>query len=133
MILEKEELGRLLSINYFMIKQLNKVEGLTGEVLASNYLINKKYKIIKQNYSNNMGEIDIIAMQNKTIVFVEVKARKTLAFGRPSEAVNQFKQRKIKNVAKLYLIKNHLLDKDVRFDVIEIIGDDEINHIENAF
>lgn len=116
-----------------MRKELNKVEGLTGEVIASNYLKKRKYKILETNYKNRLGEIDIIALQKKTIVFVEVKSRSTLAFGRPSEAVDARKQNKIRGVASLYLLQNKLTDSQVRFDVIEIIDNTIINHIENAF
>ena len=65
-------------------------------------------------------------------MFIEVKARQTLAYGRPSEAVNHYKQQKIRSVASLYLVKNNLNDSPCRFDVIEVL-DGEINHIENAF
>ncbi len=116
-----------------MKKQYNKVEGLKGELLALQYLKKKKYKILEQNYRNHLGEIDIIAKFKKTYIFIEVKARRTLALGRPSEAVNDAKQYKIKGCATLYQLKNKISEELVRFDVIEIIGDEEINHIENAF
>lgn len=115
-----------------MKKEFNTVQGMIGEFDASKYLRNKKYKILEQNYKNKLGEIDIIAMDKKTLVFVEVKARQTLAFGRPSEAVDFHKQKKIRSVASLYLVKNNLSDFPCRFDVIEVL-DGQINHIENAF
>lgn len=116
-----------------MRKQFNKIEGNIGEIMAINYLKDKKYKILETNYRNNLGEVDIIAMQKRAVVFIEVKARQTLAFGRPSEAVNFEKQRKIRKVAMLYLIQNNLTESETRFDVIEVIGNEEVNHIENAF
>ena len=116
-----------------MRKQFNKVEGTKGEIKACNYLKKKKYKILEVNYRNRLGQIDIIAQQKKTIVFIEVKSRSTLAFGRPSEAVDRRKQEKIKSVAMLYLIANKLTESQSRMDVIEMIGDNEINHIINAF
>ncbi len=116
-----------------MIKKFNKAIGTIGESRACQYLKNRKYKILMQNYKNKIGEIDIIARQKKTIVFIEVKTRQTLAFGRPSEAVNLIKQQKIRNTAMCYLIQNCLNESPVRFDVIEVIGENEINHIENAF
>ncbi len=109
-----------------MRKQLNKVGGLKGETKAREFLK-------KKNYKNRMGEIDIIASFKKMIIFVEVKQRETLAFGRPSEAVNEQKRFKIKNTASLYLLQNDLQNSQVRFDVIEILGEDYLNHIENAF
>ncbi|MBP3344597.1 MAG: YraN family protein [Clostridia bacterium] len=115
-----------------MQKEYNKVKGYKGESQTVKFLLDKKYKIYAQNYKNKVGEIDIIAQDKDTIVFIEVKARETLAFGRPSEAVNYYKQNKIRKVAQIFLIKNNLLDSKVRFDVIEVVGQN-INHIENAF
>lgn len=116
-----------------MKKEFNKVGGAIGEFNAAHYLKKKKYKILSQNYKNRIGEIDIIAQQKNVIVFVEVKARSTLKYGRPSEAVNIRKQQKLRNVANLYLIQNKLINIQCRFDVIEVIANEEINHIENAF
>lgn len=111
------------------------IYGKAGEALATSYLKKKKYKILELNYHNQIGEIDIIAKDKKYIVFIEVKTRKSRAFGDPLEAINIEKQHKIKQVAQLYLLKNKLTDKEYRFDVISILGNDdyEINHIENAF
>lgn len=113
-------------------KVQNKIKGDKGEIVAQNFLKDKKYQILEVNYKNHIGEIDIIAKQGKVIVFVEVKARSNTDFGRPIEAVNNFKQNKIRSVAGFYLqTKNQYYD-DVRFDVIEVLND-EITHIENAF
>lgn len=116
-----------------MKKEYNKVEGAIGEFNASEFLQKKKYKIIELNHKNRLGEIDIIAQQKDMIVFVEVKARSTLKFGRPSEAVDIRKQQKLRSVANLYLLQHHKMDNPCRFDVIEVIAGKEINHIENAF
>ncbi len=113
-------------------KVRNKINGDTGEITAAKFLEAKGYKIIKTNYKTKMGEIDIIALWKNVIVFVEVKKRETLAFGRPCEAVDYRKQQKIRNCAQLYLMQTHKTENDVRFDVIEIVGD-EITHLENAF
>lgn len=110
----------------------NKIEGTGGEILAVNFLKKKKYKILETNFSNHVGEIDIIAEKDGVIVFVEVKRRQTLQFGRPIEAVDTRKQNKIRKVAEIYLMLKNKSLADVRFDVIEILGD-EINHVENAF
>lgn len=109
--------------------------GTRGEIIASNYLINKGYTIVERNYKNKIGEIDIIAKQGNIIVFVEVKTRMSRGFGDPLEAVNYKKQQKIKNVATSYLMKVKKLNSLCRFDVISILGDadEEIVHIENAF
>ena len=109
-----------------------KIYGATGETLAKQYLIEKCYKILETNYETKIGEIDIIAKDKNTIVFVEVKARNSLIFGLPREAVTEQKQYKIQRVAQFYLMKTKNFDKPIRFDVIEILGD-MITHIENAF
>ena len=114
------------------MKQENRKKGAFGENLAIKYLKKQKYKIICSNYTNFIGEIDIIAKDKKCLVFVEVKSRSTLEFGRPSEAVDENKQNKIREIATYYLKQNKLFDSPCRFDVIEVLGE-EINHIPNAF
>lgn len=114
------------------MKELNRAKGSAGEILATQYLTKKKYEIVQTNYSNKIGEIDIIAKDGKTLVFIEVKSRKTLKFGRPCEAVGVYKQNKIRQVATLYLMMKKIKDTPIRFDVIEVL-DGEINHIINAF
>lgn len=109
--------------------------GKKCEIIATNYLKNKGYKKIKNNYKNKIGEIDIIAKDNNTIVFVEVKGRFTRALGDPFEAINYTKQQKIRNVATFYLKVNGLLNAPCRFDAIAVLGDSdaEIRHIVDAF
>ena len=112
----------------------NKRKGDYGETAAAGFLQTKGYILLSQNYKRG-GEVDIIAKHNECIVFIEVKYRKSLAHGLPSDAVNIVKQRQIVNVAKKYIVENGLDGNDVRFDVIEVIGTEEleINHIEDAF
>lgn len=115
-----------------MKKEFNAVQGKIGEFDVKTYLEQKKYRIVEQNYKNRLGEIDIIAWDKKCLVFIEVKKRSTLMFGRPSEAVNFKKQQKIKKVASVYLLQKKLTNVGCRFDVVEVLSN-EINHIENAF
>ena len=115
-----------------MAKDQNREKGKYFEEIARDFLKKKGYKILEQNYINKLGEIDIIAKFKKTIVFVEVKYRKNEYFGLPREAVNEFKQHKIRNIATSYLKSKKLLDSECRFDVVEILGD-KITHIENCF
>lgn len=114
------------------MKFFNKVKGVYGEAIAKEYLKTQKFKIIEQNYKNFCGEVDIIAKDGDTLVFLEVKSRESFLFGRPCEAVDRRKQNKIKKVALSYLKFKKLKNVDVRFDVIEILGD-EVNYIKNAF
>ena len=106
--------------------------GAQGEADAKAFLLQKGAKILDANYRRPTGEIDIIARHRRTILFVEVKRRSSLRFGRPAEAVDRAKQAHILRTAQLYLQENRLTDAPVRFDVIEILPG-EIRHIENAF
>lgn len=106
--------------------------GTRGEQRATQFLKEKGYIILQNNYKNILGEIDIIAKKDGHTIFVEVKTRASSAFGRASEAVGAFKRKKLRQVALLYMKKNKLLDSFVQFDVIEVY-DNQINHIENAF
>lgn len=78
------------------------------------------YKIIERNYRCRQGEIDIIAKDKNELVFIEVKTRSNLCFGRPREAVDNYKQNHIYKTTKYYLHKNKLENSYIRFDVIEI-------------
>lgn len=114
------------------MKQLTTDIGKHYEQKALNYLISQNYKIIEQNFRLlPIGEIDIIAKDKDTIVFVEVKYRKNNNFGTPSQFVNKSKQQKITRTALCYLKKNKIKN-DIRFDVVSICGT-EIEHIKNAF
>ena len=110
----------------------NRSFGGAGETSARAYLERKGMRVLETNYRRPTGEIDIIARQKKTLVFVEVKRRSSLRYGRPCEAVNRDKQRHILRTAQLYLQEKDLVDAPVRFDVIEVLPDG-ISHIENAF
>lgn len=113
-------------------KQENRVKGDIGENKAAKYLTDKGYEILETNYKNKLGEIDIIAKDDNRIVFVEVKARATAKYGYPREAVNEYKQRKIRMVAESYLKSKRLLNSYIRFDVIEILAGN-ITHLIAAF
>ena len=123
------------------MKSDNKSVGDFGESSACTFLKHRGYKIIDRNYSNRIGEIDIIAQKGNYIVFIEVKTRKNDEFGSPADAVNKTKQHKIYKTAQSYIVNNGN-DFDYRFDVIEVMYKNtvfggyktyKINHIENAF
>ncbi|MFH1239005.1 MAG: YraN family protein [bacterium] len=107
--------------------------GMEGEGKAVVFLQEKGYTILEQNYATKFGEIDIIAQETDTIVFVEVKARSTYSFGGPEEQIPWQKQQRITKIALTYLKKNHLEDKPIRFDVVTISPDNTIELIKNAF
>ncbi|MDO4661843.1 MAG: YraN family protein [Tissierellia bacterium] len=105
-----------------------------GEDLAQKFLIKKGYQILDRNYLKKLGEIDIIALYEDMIVFVEVKTRKNFKYSYPSEAVDKYKQRKIKNTACIYLEEKGFTDYKIRFDVCEVyLEERKIRFIENAF
>jgi putative endonuclease len=113
-------------------------KGRLGEDEAVRVLKKRGYKILDRNFRARFGEIDIIARQGETVVFVEVKARsdKDARFGTPAEAVGRKKQERIIKSAYEWLRKDKKKDRPVRFDVVEVIMSDgamETNIIEDAF
>jgi putative endonuclease len=111
--------------------------GKSGERIALRYLEDKKYKILARNFRLFRGEIDIIAIDRKILVFVEVKTRKSIDFGLPEESVTSSKQKQIKKIAQGFLTKNNINETECRFDVVSLIFDEgkgySIRHIQNAF
>ena len=112
---------------------MNKTQiGRKNEKKAAEYLKNLGFEILKTNYSTRYGEIDIIAKQDNTVVFVEVRSRKNLSYGYPEESINEAKINRIKKTAELFLLDFQEPFEDVRFDLISIINQ-SIRHIQNAF
>lgn len=106
--------------------------GDVGENIATEYLKGLGYKILDRNVYFNHNELDIVALDGNTIVFVEVKARANNCFGNPVEAVTQAKVKSIVKCAKMYIKSKLLYERDIRFDIIGIDGS-EIQHIKDAF
>ena len=106
--------------------------GIAGEKKAVKFLKKHKYKILEKNYRCALGEVDVIARQGETLVFVEVKTRSSCLFGRPCEAVDEQKQEKLRRLALYYQRFKRLYNIPLRFDVVEVL-DNEINLIEGAF
>ena len=117
----------------------NKGTGELGEEIATNFLVARGYRIVERNFRCKGGEVDIIARDpgDKSLVFIEVKARTGLSYGVPQLAVTPFKQRQISKAALTWLSKNRLHDHNARFDVIAILlhtgGQHAVEHIKNAF
>ena len=108
--------------------------GRRGEAQAEQFLKKAGLKIIARNVRVGHDEIDLIAKQQKTLIFVEVKTRGDERFGRPAAAVDRAKRRKLSRAAIRFLKKHHLRPPYIRFDVIEVVSDPpEIRHIRNAF
>lgn len=114
----------------------NKTVGKEGEEKAVNYLKEKNYEIITQNWRTKTGEIDIIAYKDHTLVFVEVKSLPNGDLDYLNHVIGKIKQKKIVETAKCFLNFNRKYnDSFIRFDVvvIDLPGLKPVYHIENAF
>jgi putative endonuclease len=110
--------------------------GKTGEDLACGELERRGYAILARRYRQASGEIDIIARDGRTMVFVEVKAREGRSFGEAAEAVTWHKRRQITRLAVDYLARQRITDCPCRFDVVAIhfaSGEPVIDVFQNAF
>ena len=110
--------------------------GAEGEHVAEKFLRRQRYTIVERNYRCASGEVDLIALDHATVVFVEVKTRTQPGFGSPFEAVDARKQRQIQRAAQHYLTTNRLHDRDARFDVVGVWWEDgqpRCELIKNAF
>src|SRR5882672_7266999 len=94
--------------------------GKTGEDLACRELERRGYAVVARGYRRRGGELDIVARDGQTLVFVEVKARHGCAFGDAAEAVTWLKRRRIQQLALDYVMRHHLADCPCRFDVVSI-------------
>ena len=110
----------------------NHGRGMLAEVRAEQHLTAQGMTILARNAVFPGAEIDLIAADGQTIVFVEVKERKSARAGLGREAVTPAKQKRICKGALVYLAKNDLMDRQARFDVIEIQGE-RLTHIRDAF
>lgn len=122
-----------------MSGQDSRLLGRWGEDLAANYLRDKGYRLTAANWRCRFGEIDLIAEDGTYLCFVEVKLRKSAAYGSAAAFVDRRKQEKLRTAAMLYLSR-HPTRLQPRFDVIEIYAPQgletvkpELFHLENAF
>jgi putative endonuclease len=110
--------------------------GKEGERIAERFLLKKGYKLVERNYRCPLGELDLVVLDRRVVVFVEVKTRTGHAFGTPFEAVEFRKQRKMMQAAQYFLAQKGLQQRDARFDVVGISWpghEPSVEHIENAF
>jgi putative endonuclease len=113
--------------------------GAWGEEKAARYLEQKGYRIVERNFRSRFGEIDLVVEDEKFLVFVEVRLRKSSYFGLPEETVDQRKQHKLRLTAEFYL-QRHPTNKQPRFDVVALYADKgmdtrplPVKQIKNAF
>jgi len=112
------------------------VLGAEGERAAEKYLRRQRYTIVARNYRCAAGEVDLIALDGATVVFVEVKTRTQAGFGSPLEAVDHRKQRQVQRAAQHYLSEHRLHDRDARFDVVGVWSENgrvRCELVKNAF
>lgn len=112
--------------------------GQKGERRAASFLSKKGIKVLARGVANPFGEIDLVALDGDTIVFVEVRTRRTTDAGHPAETITPQKQSRLTRAALAYLKQNKLLDHRSRFDVVAILWPDgskspQIEHYKNAF
>ncbi len=116
------------------MKKYNLETGNLGESMARDYLKNKGYSILEQNYENKYAEIDIIAKEKDTVVFVEVKTRIGEQFGTPEDGLSKNKMNRLLRNANIYAMKKKY--DNYRIDAICIVLDrarqiQRINHYQN--
>ena len=127
-----------------MRKDDRKQLGNLGEALAESYLREHSYRIVHRNWRCKIGEVDVVAEVEGVLVFVEVRTRRlTDHLGTAKESVDQRKQRKVRDIAQMYLQVFKKFDTRVRFDVMTVelsadstptsMGTPVITHIEGAF
>lgn len=112
--------------------------GVRGEKTAARFLKRKGYTIVARGVRSRLGELDLVAVDGRTVVFVEVKTRTDTDAGQPLDAVTPEKQRRLTQAALAFLKYRGLLDERSRFDVVSVVWpadsrDPRIEHIENAF
>ena len=114
-----------------------KTLGQRGEALAARFLRRRGYRVVARGDRHKLGELDIVAVDGRTVVFVEVKTRSTDEHGHPSDAVTPDKQRRLTRLALAFLKRHGLLETPARFDVVAITwpehGRPKIEHLKNAF
>ncbi|MFH1921478.1 MAG: YraN family protein [Planctomycetota bacterium] len=111
--------------------------GERGERAAARYLKRRGYKILARGNRLLPGELDLVALDRETIVFVEVKTRRSADAGHPAESVNAAKQRRLTRLAVTFLKRHGLLERAARFDVVAVTWPEgsrpTIEHFKNAF
>jgi putative endonuclease len=111
------------------------VLGARGEDLAEKYLKKAGYRILARNYRCRFGEIDLIAEEGDSLVFVEVKTRSGGGFGHPLEAVDRHKRGQLTRAARRYLEETSATERFCRFDVVAVClsGEPQLELVRNAF
>lgn len=112
--------------------------GQRGEFAAERYLMQLGYRVLRRQHRNIGGELDLIALDGDTVVFVEVKTRRSVTHGQPVDAVDGNKQRRMTRAALVFLKQQQWMDRRSRFDIVAVVWPDEplppqITHYRHAF
>lgn len=139
--IHQEDLKTLFLKNTSMLTMTKNIntqkKGLRGEQIAHQYLKDKGYQIISQNFRFSRSEIDLIALKQGVLVFVEVKFHQDKGFGFPEEAVSLAQQARVAQAAEQYIYESNW-EGDIRFDILAIQSNSaggalDIQHFEDAF
>lgn len=114
-------------------KPAHLVQGENAEQKALNYLQKQGLFVVDRNYRCKQGEIDLIMRDHNFLVFVEVRYRKNSKYGSALETVTSKKQSRIIAATQHYLVSHNLSHQAVRFDVVAMTGDSQLNWVKNAF
>jgi len=123
------------------MEKYNKILGNFGEDAVEKYLRRHGYRVLERNYRCRFGEVDIVAIEDGCLVFVEVKTRISGKYGNPSNAVNGMKLQHMKKTALCYINYKRMGDYPARFDVAEVFANsdekgfsvEKINVIKNIY
>lgn len=111
--------------------------GLAGERFAEQHLRGRGYKCIARRYRAIVGELDLVLLERRTVVFVEVKTQQSDVHIDPESRVTKAKQIALLKIARLFLRERKLEDRPCRFDIVSVLigadGKPRIRHIEDAF
>lgn len=129
---------RTVLFGWFRRRFPKKTLGQRGEAAAAKHLRRLGYKIVARGDRFGPGELDLVAVDRRTVVFVEVKTLRSSDLGHPADAVTAAKQRRLTRLAVTFLKRHRLLDYPARFDVVAVTWPDDcrrpkIEHIKNAF
>jgi putative endonuclease len=113
------------------------LQGRKGERIACRFLMRQGFDILARRYQGRYGELDIVAFEQETLVFIEVKTRASLDFGEPHEFVDWQKQQTLRRTAEQFIADNNLVDYSYRFDIVSVLipkaAKQQVSLYRNAF
>ena len=109
-----------------------RARGIAGEDVAAAWYASQGYEVVARNWRCRAGELDLIVRRGPEVVFCEVKARRTAAFGTPAEAITHDKRQRVRHLAARWIEDSRIRPAQIRFDVAAVL-DDQLEVIEGAF